>query len=396
MNKIKLCIFCHYSLYPIAGGLEKSLVSFLSNMDYNKFDVTLVTTYPRIHDVYLNLIPKSVKLVHLLDEKILNYKPTPRYKNPKFIYSQLGSKIISRKILKLIDMFDIVIDYEPFIVIKHLMMFNVYPKSKIIAWHHNDFQNLLNDFILKFNKSYHKIFFNYVDEILFVNNISRNELESSRIDKAKTKMHTVYNGMDFEKIQYNSSLAIDKDYLKLFNTNYILMVARLDDQKDHETLIKAFSKIKIKFSDYNLIFCGAGKKLLELNNLCKSLGLESCVHFLGAIANPYVWIKNSKCFVLSTNYEGLPIVVNEAMLLNKPIVVSNIPTCLESINYNKCGFSFPVGDIDALVLLLEKIINKDYDEKILIDNQNKFIQQFDIKTTSKILENILISSITSD
>ena len=102
-----------------------------------------------------------------------------------------------------------------------------------------------------------------------------------------------------------------------------------------------------------LVIVGDGPHKNSLETLVKDLNVEKEVIFLGKRSNPYIWIKNSKLFILSSKYEGFPTVLIEALVLNIPTVSSNCLTGPKEILENgKYGKLFEVSN----ELELERVI----------------------------------------
>jgi len=103
---------------------------------------------------------------------------------------------------------------------------------------------------------------------------------------------------------------------------YIVNVARLVPQKGQDMLLEAYAKSQ---KTWPLVIVGEGKLNTELKNKAKSLGIEKQVHFVGNQANPYVWMKHAELFVLSSKFEGLGIVLFEALACGTPILSVDCP-----------------------------------------------------------------------
>ncbi|ETJ29988.1 Teichoic acid biosynthesis protein, partial [human gut metagenome] len=73
-----------------------------------------------------------------------------------------------------------------------------------------------------------------------------------------------------------------------------------------------------------LYIIGDGVLKNELNNKIKQLELEDSIYMIGQISNPFYYMKNSDCFVLSSNHEGQPMVLLEALTLGQKIVATDI------------------------------------------------------------------------
>lgn len=97
-------------------------------------------------------------------------------------------------------------------------------------------------------------------------------------------------------------------------------VGRLATQKNHKMLINAFKQINDKFPEYNLVIYGEGKLRTELEEQITKLNLVDKVFLLGVKHNLNNIIYNNKAFLLSSNYEGLPNALMEAMALGLPVI----------------------------------------------------------------------------
>jgi CDP-glycerol glycerophosphotransferase len=97
---------------------------------------------------------------------------------------------------------------------------------------------------------------------------------------------------------------------------------RLSPEKNHERLIRAFDLIHQEDPDTLLVILGRGVRYPRLSQLVDELGLTAAVKLTGHQANPYGVLAHSDCFVLSSDYEGQPIVLLEALVLGLPVVTT--------------------------------------------------------------------------
>jgi len=98
---------------------------------------------------------------------------------------------------------------------------------------------------------------------------------------------------------------------------------RLSPEKNHARLIRAFDLVHRDNPNTRLVIMGGGPLRQDLEDLVVDLGLVTSVTLPGRLANPYPVMANSDCFVLSSNYEGQPMVLLEAMVLGLPIVTTD-------------------------------------------------------------------------
>lgn len=129
----------------------------------------------------------------------------------------------------------------------------------------------------------------------------------------------------------------------------IVTAGRLVSQKNHEMLIKAFSKIAGIFPDYKLVIYGEGDLKNELEKIAKDEGVGEKVFFPGSVNDLHQRIINSELFVLSSDFEGMPNALMEAMAMGLTSISTDCPCGgpKELIESGKNGFLIPVGDVEA-------------------------------------------------
>ncbi|MEX0605676.1 MAG: glycosyltransferase [Marinobacter sp.] len=98
---------------------------------------------------------------------------------------------------------------------------------------------------------------------------------------------------------------------------YLINVARLVPQKGHDLLLQAFAQANIP---HQLVIVGDGHLRSALERKAGELGIAHRVLFAGKRTNPYPWMKQADLFVLASEYEGLGIVLTEALACGTPIM----------------------------------------------------------------------------
>lgn len=172
------------------------------------------------------------------------------------------------------------------------------------------------------------------------------------VPNLKEKQRTVYNPIDVEEIEKKSldNSELTEEEKILIKDDYICSVGRLDEiDKDFTTLVKAFGELKKdqKIKE-KLIIIGDGPDRENLENLVKNLKIEGVI-FLGKKTNPYIWMKKSKLFILSSKSEGFGVVLLEALIIGTPVISSDCPVGPKEILENgKYGKLFEVGNIEQL------------------------------------------------
>lgn len=141
----------------------------------------------------------------------------------------------------------------------------------------------------------------------------------------------------------------------------IVNVGRLHPQKNQALLIEAFSKLSSDFSEYSLEIFGDGVLREELIKKIKHLNLENRVFLKGTTSNIYEEMYNASLFVLSSDYEGMPNALMEAMALGVPCVSTDCRPggARALINDGENGFIVPIGNVDGLKCAMEKALRSD-------------------------------------
>lgn len=130
-------------------------------------------------------------------------------------------------------------------------------------------------------------------------------------------IRTIYNGFDFETIRTLATATIEKDIPE----NYMLFYGRIDNyHKNLKLLIEAYSLSDLSTHNYKLLILGNGPDLDLIKAYAKTLKVEHSVIFKGHVSNPYPYVKNAKFTVLTSRFEGFPMVVPESLSLGIPVI----------------------------------------------------------------------------
>jgi glycosyltransferase involved in cell wall biosynthesis len=146
------------------------------------------------------------------------------------------------------------------------------------------------------------------------------------------------------------------------NEDYIVAVGRLNNAvKQFDVLIEAYAKSVLKTHQIKLFILGDGEDKFSLQKQITDLKLEDDVKLLGFMGNPYPYIKHAKYLVLTSKFEGLPMVILEALNLRTPVVSYDCPSGpSEMILHGENGLLIENQNFDALVdTMNELILNPD-------------------------------------
>ena len=163
--------------------------------------------------------------------------------------------------------------------------------------------------------------------------------------------HIIHNPFDFEKINFlaNNKIA------EVCDESYIVHVGRLDmSSKRHDILLEAYKRSNIP---YKLIIVGTGKDEAKIRQHIQRLDLKKQVTLVGYQKNPYPWIKNAKMLILTSDFEGLPTVLIEALILKTPVVSTKCPTGPKEILEGELSrYLVPIQDVEQIAEKMKKAI----------------------------------------
>ncbi len=137
----------------------------------------------------------------------------------------------------------------------------------------------------------------------------------------------------------------------------VLAVGRLTQQKGYDLLISAFARVAPRSPGWRLRICGAGPERPALEAAIRELGLEDRVELRGPARDVGAEIARASVFALSSRWEGLPLVLLEAMSKGMGIVSFDCPTGpADVIDDHRNGLLVPSGDVDAFAAGLLELI----------------------------------------
>jgi glycosyltransferase involved in cell wall biosynthesis len=178
-----------------------------------------------------------------------------------------------------------------------------------------------------------------------------------------------YTGLSPEKIRVVPSPGIPDD---LFNRilprpdhpwfreremPLILSAGELGTRKDFATLLRAFALLRAR-RPCRLVIIGRGKQREQLLELADTLGIRKDVDLPGFVENPYPYMAHADLFAFTSRWEGLGLVLVEALALGTPVVSTDCPSGpSEILQRGRFGPLVPVGDAEALARAMETTLD---------------------------------------
>ena len=328
------------------GGIETAIINLLNNIDYKKYNVTLVMEEKT--GVLLKNVNKNVKVQEL---KVSNNKNVIIRKGINFI-RKLNFSILNY------HKFDFSCCYATYSLSANKIALTASKNNSIYV--HSNYRYIYKD------KTEFENFFNCRNissfrRIIFV----ANEAEKDFIKiypELKNKCLVLNNFIDSDKILKLSNEKISETHPK--NKKLFVFIGRLDDSS--KKVSRAINLLK-SLSDVNLLIVGDGPDRKMYEDLVTKNDLSKRVTFVGQKTNPYPYIKLADYIILTSDYEGFPVTYLEAITLHKRILTT-IDVSDESINIGK--------DYATIISMDEKKMLKDVQKEF---SSPRKIKDIDIK-----------------
>lgn len=342
------------------GGAEKSLVTLLQNLDYNLYEVDLITFHEA--GFFREFVPAEVNQMQITFPKLslldrLRYA-VKRKQNEKMHPAQLFWPIVSSYFKKIEKQYDIAIAYNQgfatyFAADKILA-------TKKYAWLNTDYQKAGyqsekdQEFYAKFNK---------------VVTVSPEAEKSFR--KAFQKSLSVIETEIIKDISDDRIIKEQASKKLEFNFNSseinIVSVGRLISYKGFRLAIEACKILKEKEYPVHWYIVGEGTERSSLENDIESNKLTEYFTLVGADPNPYPYMKACDIYVQTSLFEGLGLTVIEASILQKPIVCTNFPTAFGILKDNETGLIAEMT-AESIAENIERLINDVNLRNLLVKN----------------------------
>lgn len=184
------------------------------------------------------------------------------------------------------------------------------------------------------------------------------------------------------------------------NVNRFLYIARIMKEKGAEEFFYAAEQLKIRYPKACFDVVGFCEETYE--EKLKDLETRGVIKYHGWQTDVRMFLQKAGCVVQPSYHEGLSNVCLEAAAAGRPLLVSDIPGCRETVNEGLSGFVFPPGDKTALLDCMERFCRLDYAEKTAmgVEGRKKMEKEFDRKKVVLVyreqIERILVNEGNSE
>lgn len=318
------------------GGAERVIAQLIKYFYLKKIKIILITIDKE--EIFYEL-PKDIKIYEIgkqSDNKVLDR-----------IYRYKKVREISEK-----NNVDLVLSMPEDIGI-YVIPALIGSKIPVVVSERNNPWVMPDKMITRFMRS---IFYNFVDGVIFQTNMAASFFNK----KIQNKGVVLSNPVDINRIPM--------PYLGERN-NEIVAVGRLAPQKNFKLLISAFEEFQKHNSKYKLVIYGEGPLRNELEDYARKTLIKGSYEFPGKKKNILDIINKSAMFILSSDYEGVPNVLIEALAMGLPVISTDCPSGgpRSLMDDGGNGILIPVNDKEALVNAMNKLVQENYNKSLLND-----------------------------
>ena len=380
-KKIKV-LFRHRSMEM--GGVEKVLLSMLNNLDKDKFDVQLCLNL--FQGELRNDIPKNIPFKTFAKGK--EDFSSNSLVNKVQLALRGGKLLLYRTFPSIPDTFILKNDADVEIATGYTMFADVLnssnKKSKKIGWLHSDittagFKPILSLLLKQIERFDYIIFGSQQSKDIIINNFPHLKIPPNKV---------ILNAIPIEKIKEKAlEFTTESSTIPTF-----VSVGRLHNRKGYHLLIDAHKKLLEQGFKHRIQVIGDGEEYENLKTQINDLKLQNTFSLLGTQMNPYPYVKNADFYIMPSRSEGWPLIIAETLILQKPIIATNVGGIPEMIEHKKNGYLIDYN-VDSIISGMKEFLTNETLITNLKEELKKSEEKFDnakiYQSVEKILQEII-------
>ena len=312
------------------GGVERTMANIANYMANSGHEVIVVTTYK--YDDEYELDSRIKRVISEPDDALLQ-----------------GSRIHNFK-MRFKTLKQVWLDEKPDVIFSYLGKSNLMTVATtrglhvptavgVVATPSEEYYTSTLRFLAKW-------LFRYADAVVLQTKASKDFFPQAVLKKSLILRNPMTPEFDIERYQGERA-------------KEIVSVGRIDENKNHELIINAFANIANDFPDYKVVLYGEGDLRQSLIDKVEKMGLSDRILLPGRVSDVADRIKKASVFILSSNTEGSPNALIEAMMLGLPVISTDCPCGgpAELIKDGVNGLLVPVGDVQKMQDALQKLLS---------------------------------------
>lgn len=328
------------------GGVEKALVQMLRRMDFERCSIDLYLVHKR--GELLGEIPPEIEVFQIPTVKAKDVLKHPvavlqkaacmywmKRKKLPFIEQSFLS---ARMLLPIGKYYDTIISYHAPNTVPVFYVIDCMKAQRKVLWLHGDLDTNegASRLALKYHTAYDKV-------VGVAKSIIRSYLKYHPDAEAKTEV--IYNYTDMDEIRKK---AIEGEtFADTFNGVRILTIGRLTEQKGYDMAIHVCRRLADEGYRFRWYVLGEGELRLELEEEIRKKGLDDTFRLLGNKSNPYGYLSQCDFYVQTSRFEGFCTTTNEAKILGKTVITTDVSGAREQFKDGYNGWIVPISE-DAI------------------------------------------------
>lgn len=333
----------------VPNGITASLKSLIANLDYERFDPYILVDAP-VMDKELKRIEQFQEFdprcnwILRCGDMLLTDEEWAVYQNFR-VGSTLDTgadlpvirRIFEREARRVLGdiQFDVAIEFGGYSPYWAGLIACSNSVRKVCYQHSHLWAEYNNPDVTRNRRTLNSVFqiYHWFDQIVAVSDETRavNETHLRQFYPAHVPSRTVRNTLDVKRVQERARLPASLAHPEagmLFQDPALfrfIALGRLSPEKRYDRMIGALARIAPEYPNAVLMICGDGPLRDKLVQLARRKGVAEQVRFLGQVANPYPLLAHADACMLSSDYEGQPMVLLEALCLGTTCIGSDIP-----------------------------------------------------------------------
>ena len=312
------------------GGAEKSLISLLPLLDFSKIEVDLMIVHRG--GVFEGYVPKQVRIADFPIPKglwteicLVGFRIVHRL-YPNRHGAEMRWQAMSSAYKELDKSYDVAIAYQQGFPTYYLA--EKVKATKKFSWINTDLEKA------GYRTSFNRPFYDKMDIIVPVSDRLCEMLKESDYVNS-SKLYTVYDILNVDLIK---KMSLETVQVKAGSKELIIVtVGRMVALKGYDLAVEAAKILKSNCISFKWYFVGDGGIRPEIEQMNSEYGLEKYIVLVGMTPNPYPYMAMADIYVQTSKFEGFGLTLNEARILNKPVICTNFPVVYNQIRDGENG-----------------------------------------------------------
>lgn len=362
------------------GGAEKSLISLLPLLDYSKIQVDLMLV--ERGGVFEQYVPEEVNIITFPKSQTLLFRIGQIWFSIllRLLRKRHGAEVrwmAMHCVYKEVEQeYDVAIAYQQGFPTYYIAQ-KIQAKRKY-AWVNVDMDKA------GYSETYNRRFYDLYDRVIPVSDVLCDMMKRTKYVEAE-KLFAVYDILNVNLIRKMSLEGVD-EFKKQGVT--IVTTGRLVPPKNHMLAVETAVLLKKRGLKFLWYFVGEGSERGRIEQMIAKNDLASQVKLVGMTPNPYPYMALADVYVQTSSFEGFGLTLNEARILNKPVVSTNFPVVYNQIKDGENGLIAEMTP-ESLAEKIMMILNDEVLRERLIEGTKKEVNATVHTEPKKVMELLL-------